>query len=127
MSKVLESLDLRTRLDNLYESLTDNNGMSKAIVEKYIGFIGTHSDYNILVGICNEMKQYDWLAPVDEFIKESYKFAEDNQLSFAVLNTLESIRTSKDKASFSAAINALEEIKDLNENDLSKNIPAKLR
>jgi len=127
MSKVLESLDLRTRLDNLYESLSDNNGMTKAIVEKYIGYIGVHPEYNILVGVCNEMKAYDWLAPVDEFIKESYKFAEDHQLSFAVLNTLESIRTSKDKASFQAAINALEEIKDLNEGDLSKEVPSKLK
>ena len=113
MSKVLETLDLQTRLKDLYENLTDNNGSSRMILERYIKEIGLRSDYHILRDVCNEMKQYDWLAPVDNFINEAYKFAEDNQLSFAVLNTLEAVRTSKDKNSFAAAINALEEIKDL--------------
>ena len=127
MSKVLETLDLQTRLGNLYETLSDNNGSSRTILERYIKEIGTRSDYHILRDVCNEMKQFDWLLPVDSFINESYKFAKDNELSFAVLNTLESIRTSKDKKSFAAAINALEEIKDLNESQLKKAVVSTMK
>ena len=126
MSKVIETLDLRTRLENLYESVTDNNGSTRIILEGYMRQIGTRSDYSILRDLCLEMKQYDWLAPVDEFINEARKFAEDNQMSFAVLNTLESIRKSRDNKSFSAAINALEEMKDLSESDLRKTSAGKL-
>ena len=126
MSKIIETLDLRTRLENLHESVTDNNGNSRYIIEGYMRQIGTRSDYNILRDVCNEMKQYDWLAPVDSFINESIKFVKENELSFAVLNTLETVRTSKHQKSYAAAINALEEIKDLNESDLRKNVSAKL-
>ena len=126
MSKIIETLDLRTRLENLYESVTDNNGNSRYILEGYMRQIGNRSDYHILRDVCNEMKQYDWLAPVDSFINESIKFVKENELSFAVLNTLETVRTSKHQKSYAAAINALEEIKDLNESDLRKNVSAKL-
>jgi hypothetical protein len=127
MSKVLETLDLRTRLENLYESLTDNNGSSRLILEKYMREIGLKSDYHILRDVCNEMKTFDWLAPVESFINEAYKFAKDNELSFAVLNTLEAIRTSKDQKSFSAVINALEEIKDLSESQLKNAVISSLK
>lgn len=127
MSKVLETLDLQTRLNNLYETLSDNNGSSKMILEGYIKQVGTRSDYSILRDVCNEMKAFDWLQPVESFINEAYKFAKDNELSFAILNTLESIRGSKDHASFAAAINALEEIKDLNEAQLKTAVISNLK
>ena len=126
MSKIIETLDLRNRLENLYESVTDNNGNSRYIIEGYMRQIGTRSDYHILRDACLEMKQYDWLAPVDSFINESIKFVKENELSFAVLNTLEAVRTSKHQKSYAAAINALEEIKDLNESDLRKSVSGRL-
>ena len=126
MSKIIETLGLRNRLENLYESVTDNNGNSRYIIEGYMRQIGTRSDYHILRDACLEMKQYDWLAPVDSFINESIKFVKENELSFAVLNTLEAVRTSKHQKSYAAAINALEEIKDLNESDLRKSVSGRL-
>ena len=127
MSKVLETLDLQTKLNNLYEALTDNNGSSKLILEGYMKKIGVESDYHILRGVCNEMKTYDWLAPVQSFINEAYKFASDNEMSFAILNTLEAIRSSKDNKSFAAAINALEEMKDLNEDQIKSAVISGLK
>ena len=127
MSKIVENLDLRTRLENLYESLTDNNGTSKSIVEKFIGQLDLRSDYSILRDCCLEMKVYDWLTPVDAFIKDGVNYVTENEISFAVLNTLEAIRTNKDKKSFSSAINTLEELKDLSESELKKKLPNKMR
>ena len=127
MSKVVETLDLRTRLEKLHESIGDKTPGALLVVEGAIRRIGTVSDYNNLATICNEMKSYDWLAPVDSFINESIKFAKENELAFAVLNTLENIRTSKDKKSFAAAINSLEEIKDLSESELKKAIPSRMK
>ena len=127
MSKVIETLDLRTRLEKLHESLSDNNGSSKLIIEAHIRRIGLVSDYAILRDVCNEMKQFDWLAEVSNFINEAFAFAKENELAFAVLNTLEAIRTNKNQKSFTAAINSLEEIKDLSESELKKAIPSRLK
>ena len=127
MSKVVETLDLRTRLENLYEAVGEKTPGAQLVIEGAIRRMGTISDYNNLATICNEMKSYDWLAPVESFINESFKFAKDNELSFAVLNTLETIRTSKDRKSFKAAINLLEELKDLSESELQKAIPSRMK
>ena len=127
MSKVVETLDLRTRLEKLHEAIGEQTPGALLVVEGALRRIGTISDYNNLATICNEMKSYDWLAPVDAFINESIKFAKENELAFAVLNTLENIRTSKDQKSFAAAINSLEEIKDLSESELKRAIPSKMK
>jgi len=87
MSQVLENLNLRSRLENLYESLDERNGSSKSIVEKYIGQLDLRSDYSILADCVSEMKQYDWLSQVDSFIAESRNFVLENEVSFGVLNT----------------------------------------
>ena len=127
MSKVVENLNLRTRLENLYESLTDNNGSSKALVEGYINQLDLRSDFSILRDACLEMKQYDWLSPVNNFIEESYAYVYENEVSFGLLNTLESLRTNRDSKSFASAINQLEELKDLSESDLRKRLPNKMK
>ena len=71
MSQVLENLDLRAKLENLYESLDDRNGSSKMIVESYIKQLDLRSDYSILRDCVAEMVQYDWLNQVGTFINES--------------------------------------------------------
>ena len=65
MSKVVETLDLRTRLEKLHEAIGDKTPNARLLVEGALRRIGTISDYNNLATICNEMKSYDWLAPVD--------------------------------------------------------------
>jgi len=126
MSQVLENLDLRTKLENLYESLDDRNGSSKMIVERYIKQLDLRSDYSILRDCVAEMKQYDWLTQVDTFINESRNFVLENEVSFGLLNTLEYLRKDRNKGTYSAAINTLEEMKDLSEGELRKRLPNKL-
>ena len=127
MSKAIKDLDLRSRLENLYESLSDANGTSKAIVEKYIGQIDLKSDYFIMRDICFEMKQYDWIPTVDTFINETVSYVRENAVSIGVTNTLENLRKDKNHRSYSGAINTLEELKDLSESDLQKRLPNKMR
>jgi len=126
MSQVLENLNLRSRLENLYESLDERNGSSKSIVEKYIGQLDLRSDYSILADCVSEMKQYDWLSQVDSFIAESRNFVLENEVSFGVLNTLEYLHKDRNKGTYSAAINTLEEMKDLSEGELRKRLPNKM-
>lgn len=126
MSQVLENLDLRARLENLYESLDERNGSSKMIVERYIKQLDLRSDYSILRDCVAEMKQYDWLNQVDAFINESRNFVLENEVSFGVLNTLEALHGDRNKSTYSAAINTLEEMKDLSESELRKRLPNKM-
>ena len=127
MSKAIKDRDLRSILENLYESLNDNNGSSKAIVEKYIGQIDLVSDYFIMRDICFEMKQYDWIPSVDAFIKDTITYVNENAVSIGVSNTLLNLRNDKYHKSYSGAINTLEELKDLSESDLKKRLPNKMR
>ena len=127
MSKAIKDLDLRSRLENLYGSLSDANGSSKAIVEKYIGQIDLASDYFIMRDICFEMKQYDWIPSVDAFINETVTYVRENAVSIGVSNTLENLRKDKNHRSYIGAINTLEELKDLSESDLQKRLPNKMR
>jgi len=127
MSKVVENLNLRTKLENLYESLTENNGTSKMLVERYIGQLDLRSDYSILRDACLELKQYDWIPNINKFINESFEFVYENEVTFGLLNTLEALRANRDSKSFTAAINQLEELKDLSESDLRKRLPNKMK
>jgi hypothetical protein len=126
MSQVLENLDLRAKLENLYESLDDRNGSSKMIVESYIKQLDLRSDYSILRDCVAEMVQYDWLNQVGTFINESTQYVRDNEISFSVLNTLESLHSHRNKETFTSAINILEELKDLSESELRKRLPNKM-
>ena len=127
MSKVVENLNLRTKLENLYESLTENNGTSKMLVERYIGQLDLRSDYSILRDACLELKQYDWIPNINTFINESFEYVYENEVAFGLLNTLEALRANRDSKSFAAAINQLEELKDLSESDLRKRLPNKMK
>lgn len=122
MSKIIQRLNLQNRLEDLYESVSINNGNAKYIINKYLKEIGTRSDYMILRDVCNEMKQYDWIESVDSFIKESIGFIKRNEISFGTYNTLESLKNSKYRDSYMDAINELEMMVGLNESSVRSNI-----